>query len=440
MIRFAMTAAFVLLAPVARADVAIQEITSPGGIGVWLVEERTLPFVALEIHFEGGASLDDPAKRGAANLMTALIEEGSGDMDARTFQAAREALAASFSFDVYDDGMTVSATFLTENADAAVALLQQALTQPRFDEDAIERVRAQVLSNIASEAKRPNSIAGAVFDAGAFGDHPYGSSESGTVESVNALGRDDLIASHAALLVRDRAAVSAVGDISAEALGAIVDALLAGLPETGPALPSRVEFALTGGIEVVDFDTPQSVALFGHAGIERDDPDFFAAYILNTILGGTGPQSILMEEVREKRGLTYGIYTYLVPKDQTEMVLGTVASANDRMAETVEVVRTEWARIAAEGVTQAQLDAAKTFLTGEYPLRFDGNEEIAGIMVGMQVTDLTPAYVVDRNDFINAVTLADVNRVAAYLLQPDALHFTIVGRPEGVVTGPLPGQ
>ena len=147
-----------------------------------------------------------------------------------------------------------------------------------------------------------------------------------------------------------------------------------------------------------------------------------------------------MEEVREKRGLTYGVYSYLVPKDYAEMMLGSVASANDKMAESVQVIRDEWTRIAREGVTQEQLDAAKTYLTGEYPLRFDGNEDIAGIMVGMQVTGLTPEYVVNRNDFINAVTLEDINRVAAYLLKPDDLHFTIVGRPVGIETGPFAGQ
>jgi len=416
----------------ARADVDIQEITSPGGIGAWLVEDHSIPFVALEIHFDGGSALDASGKRGAINLMTGLLEEGSGEMTAQEFQAAREALAATFEFNVYDDGLSVSSRFLTENRDAAVALLRQALVEPRFDQDAIDRVRGQVLAGIAAEEKNPNRMAGRAFYAAAFGDHPYGSSQNGTADSVAALTRDDMLAAHAATLVQSRANVSAVGDITAAELGAIVDKLLGALPVDGPALPPRVDFGLSGGTTVIPYPIPQSVALFGHAGIKRDDPDFFAAYILNTILGGSGRQSILMDEVREKRGLTYGVYTYLVPRDHTEMMLGSVASSNDRIAEAIAVIRDQWRRVATEGVTQEQLDSANTYLTGEYPLRFDGNRKIAGIMVGMQVQGLPTDYVTNRNDYINAVTLADVNRVAAYLLQPDALHFTVVGQPEGL--------
>jgi zinc protease len=193
-----------------------------------------------------------------------------------------------------------------------------------------------------------------------------------------------------------------------------------------------VEYALPGGVTIVPFETPQSVAIFGQRGLKRDDPDFFAAYVLNTILGGSSFESRLMREVREKRGLTYGVYTYLVPRDHTELMMGSVASANDRIADAIAVIRDQWALLAREGVTQEELDAAKTYLTGEYPLRFDGNGPIADIMVGMQVVGLPPDYVVNRNDYVSAVTLADINRVAAQLLDPEGLHFVVVGQPAGL--------
>lgn len=431
---FASAFALALSPLAARAEIVIQEVTSPGGLNAWLVEEPSIPFVALEIRVRGGANLDDPAKRGAVNLMTALLEEGAGDMDARAFQEARESLAASFSFRVFDDSFTVSAEMLTENRDQAVDLLRLALTEPRFDEDAVERVRSQVLVGIESDAKNPQSIAGARFNAAAFGDHPYGSALDGTPDSVAALARDDLLAAHQAVLTRDRIYVSAVGDITAEELGVLLDHLLGGLPAEGPTLPPEVEFALAGGETVIPFPGPQSVALFGHAGIKRDDEGFFAAFILNHILGGGGFESRLMQEVREKRGLTYGIGTYLVPKDLSEMVLGSVASSNETMAQAIEVIRNEWTRLATEGVTPEELAAAKTYLTGEYPLRFDGNAEIAGIMVGMQMIELPPDYVVNRNDYIEAVTQDHIDRVAAELLNPEALHFVIVGEPVGMAT------
>lgn len=424
-----------LAAPVAlRAEVAIQQITSPGGIDAWMVESPDIPFLALEIRIRGGANLDDPARRGATNLMMGLIEEGAGDLDAQAFQTAREELAAQFSFRAFDDSISVSAKVLTENRDEALALLRLALTAPRFDQDAVDRVRAQVIAGIESDALDPDSIASATFYAAAFPDHPYGSDLSGTVETVSALTRDDLIAAHRAAFVRDRVYVAAVGDITAAELGPLLDELLGGLPADGPPLPEWVPFGLAGGVTVVDFPSPQSTALFGHAGIKRDDPDYFAAHILNHILGDGGFESRLMQEVREKRGLTYGIGTFLVPRDYSEMILGSVASANETMAEAIDVIRAEWARLATEGITQEELDAAKTYITGEYPLRFDGNAEIATIMVGMQMLGLPPDYVINRNDYMNAVTLADVNRVAAELLDPGALHFTVVGQPVDLAT------
>lgn len=414
------------------AAVEIQEVTSPEGFEAWLVEEHSIPFVALEIRFKGGASLDPEGKRGAVNLMTGLIEEGAGDMDARAFIEARDELAASFSFDVHDDALSVSARFLTENRDEAVALLREALVNPRFDEEAVERVRAQVLSGIRSELNDPNRIAGHAFDKLAFGDHPYGSARDGTLESVAALTRDDMVAAHKAVLAKDRVYVGAAGDITAEELGGIIDTLLADLPETGAPMPETAELSLTGGVTLVPFETPQSVTLFGHVGIDRDDPDFFAAYVANEIFGGGGRQSRLSDEVREKRGLTYGVGTFLADYDYADLLLGQFASANDRMAEAIEVVRQEWERISNEGVTEAELEEIKTYLTGAYPLRFDGNGPIARIMVGMQMQGLTPDYINTRNDKVNAVTLDDVKRVSARIYRPEDLRFVVVGQPDGV--------
>ncbi|WP_439153784.1 M16 family metallopeptidase [Yoonia sp.] len=432
MLRIVLALCLSIITTTARAEIDIIEVTSPGGINAWVVEEPSIPFVALEIRFIGGASLDRPGKRGAVNLMTGLIEEGSGDMAAQEFQTAREALAANFGFRASDDTLSISASFLTENQDQALALLRQALNAPTFDQDALDRVRAQVLSGIASDAKDPDSIASAAFNAAAFGDHPYGSPIDGTIESVTALTRDDMFQAYRDTITRDQLYVAVVGDITADTVGPMLDDLLGDLPATGASQPADVAFGLEGGITVIDYDTPQSVALFGHAGMKRDDPDFFAAYIMNQVLGAGGFESRLMTEVREKRGLTYGISTFLVPKFHAEMMLGSVASSNATIAEAIAVTQAEWARMANEGVTPEELASAKTYLTGEYPLRFDGNSAIANIMVGMQTIGLPPEYVVNRNDYIAAVTLDDVNRVAAELLQPDALHFVVVGKPEGL--------
>lgn len=416
-----------------RAEIAIEEVTSPGGVRAWLVQDSSIPFVALELRFRGGTSLDEPGRRGAVNLMTALIEEGAGEMDAQAFAMARDGLAASFRFDANRDAVTVSARMLTENRDQASALLALALAAPRFDDDAVERVRGQVLSGIASSDKDPGALADRAFDRLAWGDdHPYGTPGEGTADSVARLTRDDILASHRAVLARDRIHVAAVGDIDAAALGALVDRLLAGLPATGAPMPPRAEFRLAGGVTVKPFPVPQSTVIFGHSGLKRDDPDFFAAFLINEMLGGGRFSARLMTEVREKRGLTYGIGTWLAPMDLGETVMGRFASDNARVAEAIEVVRAEWARLAAEGVSEADLAAVKTFQTGNYPLRFDGNANIARILVGMQTQGLPIDYVRNRNAYIEAVTVEDIRRVAATLLRADDLHFVVVGQPEGL--------
>lgn len=432
MIRYVLAVIVSLGAATAQAEIDIQELTTPAGNEAWLVEEHSIPFVAIEMIFDGGGSLDLPGKRGATNLMMALLEEGSGDLDARAFQEAREALAASFSFRTYDDAVGVQAVFLTENRDEAVALLRGALVDPRFDQVALDRVRGQVESGIRSDVTDPDAMANDAFYSGAFGDHPYGSNHDGTLETVGALTQDDIFAAHRNALVRGRVHIGAAGDISAEDLGGLIDQLLEGLPMEGPALPEAVAFGLPGGMTVVPFDTPQSVALFGHEGIDRDHEDFFAAYLVNQVFGGRGPQSRLMREVREERGLTYGVGSYLATRDFANMVMGSVASSNDKVAEAIEVIRSEWATLAEDGITAEELDRAKTYLTGSYPLRFDGNAEIASLLAGMQATGLTPDYATNRNGYVNAVTLEEANRVAAELYDPEALHFVVVGQPVGL--------
>jgi zinc protease len=428
----AVFAVFVLLAVPVRAEIPIREVTSPGGITAWLVEDHNIPFTALEIQFKGGTSVEAPDKRGVVNLMTATLEEGAGALDSKGFAEARDALAANFSFDSGTDSVGVSAKFLTENRDQAINLLREALVNPRFDQDAVDRVREQVLSNLRSNEKDPGTIAGDRFDALAFGDHPYGSNGDGTIATVTALTRDDVVAAHKAALARDRVFVAASGDITAEELGVLLDRLLGDLPLTGAALPGEAPWLLPAGVTVVDFPTPQSTVVFGQRGIPRDDPDFFPAFILNEVIGGGRFTARLMTEVREKRGLTYGIGTYLVNRDQADMLLGQFSASNDKVAEAIKVVQAEWSRIVSEGVTPEELEATKTYLTGSYPLRFDGNGPIASIMVGMQMDGMPIDYITTRNAKVEAVTLEDISRVAARIFQPDALQFVVVGQPTGL--------
>ena len=431
MIRAAIALFLAVLAVPAHA-IDIQAVTSPGGIKAWLVQDDTIPFVAVEFAFKGGASLDQPNKRGAINLMAATLEEGAGSRDSVAFAQAVEDLGARFSFDVGDDSLSVGMRALSENRDEAAALLAEALTQPRFDDAAIERVRAQVQSIIRSEATDPQSIAAKEMSRQAWGDHPYATSLNGTEDSVAALTRQDLVAAKNRVLARDRVVVGAAGDISPEELGLLLDKVLGGLPEQGTApLPEPAQLQLTGGVTVIDWDSPQTVVSFAGPGLPIDDPDYFAAFVANHILGGGGFSSRLMEEIREKRGLTYGVGTTLATGVYGQTWRGGMAGSNATTGEAVDLIKAEWDRM-AQGVTDRELTDAKTYLTGEYPLRFDGNGSIAGILAGMQLIGFPIDYVNTRNAKVEAVTAEDVKRVAEELLAADKLRFVLVGRPEGI--------
>lgn len=434
MIRLVLTLPLTLiwLALPLRAEIDITPVTSPGGVTAWLVEEDSIPFTALDLTFRGGANIEAADKAGVVALMVGLLDEGAGDLDAQGFAAAAEELALEVRFDAGRDTVSVSARFLTENRDEAVALLRQALTRPRFDDDSIERVRAQALAGLRQDAVNPNSIASREFAVMAYGEHPYARSADGTPESVASLTRDDLIAAHQGALARDRVFVGAAGDISADELGMLLDDLLGDLPAVGAPLPDRAAYDLSPGVTVVPFEGPQSVIAFGHSGIARDDPDFMAAFVLNEVFGGGRFGTRLMSSLREERGLTYGVGAFLATADLGETYQGRMSTDNSRAAQAIDLLREEWADVAQNGITADELSRVQVYLTGAYPLRFDGNRSIAGVLSSMQFQGFDIDYVNYRNDLINALTLEDMTRVAQGLMDADALHFVVVGQPEGL--------
>lgn len=436
MIRFALTAliaATAFAAPVtATAAAKIQRVVSPGGIEAWLVQEPAIPIVAIEVSFDGGSVLDPEGKEGVANLMMGLLEEGAGDLNAVGFAQSADEIAARLSFSSGRESVSLSLRSLKENLNETVDLMRLAITQPRFDEEPVARVKAQIISSIKSSETDPNSIASKAFYEAAFPDDPYGRPSSGTEETVTALTVEDLKTARETLLNVGAAHIGVVGDISAEELAPLLDRLLGDLRnEPATELP-KVEFKGAPGVTVIDLDVPQSVATFGHKGILRDDPDFITAYVVNYILGGGGFSSRLTTEVREKRGLSYSVYSYLFPMDRAGMYLGGVATANASMKDSIAVIQDEWRKMAEEGVSEEELRKAKRYLTGAYALRFDSNSKIANILVGIQAVGLPIDYTEMRNSLVEAVTLEDVERVAARLFRPDELSIVVVGRPEGL--------
>ena len=418
-----------LALPTVSLALEIQEVTSPGGIRAWLAEDHTIPFTALEIDFTGGAALEAADNLGAAYFLTGMFEEGAGDYSAAEYQKRLQETAADFTFDAYRESISVSARFLTENREESIELLRLALESPRFDQDRLEFVRSQILAIIASRENDSGEIAADTINRLAYGDHPFGRPVEGTVDTVTAMTGEDLEAFRVRALTRGGVTVGAAGDITADELGMLLDGLFGGLPESAPVPVDEPEFLLEGGKTVVDYPSPQSLVVFMHEGILRSDPDFLAAYVMDEILGSLHFLSRLKNEVREKRGLTYGIASFLGAYSNSGTISGQFSTDNRSVSEAVEVVKSVWAQLAVDGVAEDELESVKTYLTGAYPLRFDGNGRIASILAAMQRDGLPASYVDNRNDMINALTVEDINRVAARVLKPDNLHFVIVGQP-----------
>jgi zinc protease len=417
----------------------IQQIKSPGGIEAWLVEEHSVPLLSLRYAFDGGNSQDPRGKEGLANFITAMMDEGAGDVKSEDYQERMENIAMRMSYDDSKDSLYGSFETLTKNRDKAVDLLKLSVQKPRFDTDAVERIKQQLLANLAYADKDPDKVAMREWYAQAFPNHPYGSSSNGTADTVSKITRDDLVAYHKKNFARDNLKVVAVGDITAAELGKILDDVFGPLPAKADLIPVDKTAPVKGGSQkIIEMGVPQSVAVFGLGAMPRKDPDFIAGFVINHILGGGGFSAKLMEEVREKRGLAYSVYTYLQPYQQASILVGSVATKNASMAESLSIIRSELKKMAENGPTADDLAAAKSYLTGSYALRFDTNSKIASQLLGLMQEGFGPDYVENRNAMIEAVTLADAKRVAARMLTPENLVVTIVGKPTGLNSAATP--
>jgi zinc protease len=427
---FAVLVAFV---PVSAKAIEIERVISEGGIEAWLVEDHSLPIISFQFLFSGGAATDPRSRAGLANMVSGLLDEGAGELDSQSFQRRLSDESILLSFSASRDNFAGSLKTLTRNRDEAFDLLRIALTEPRFDPDSVTRIRAQILAGIASRTNDPDRIAQQTFWEAIFPGHPYAQPLEGTAESVAAITEDDLRTFVTRRLARNELIVGVVGDMTADELKILLDKTFGALPERSEAFTiPKVEPAAGGEVIVVQAENPQSRILFGQKGLYRDDPDYYAALVLNHILGGGSFTSRLYDEIREKRGLAYSVYSYLLPLDSAALWLGGAGTENAAVSVSVELVKNQWANLRAFGVSQDELDKAKANLVGSFGLRFDSSSAIAGMLVAVQRRDLGIEFINERNDLIARVTLDDVNRVAARLLDPDALTVVVVGNPANI--------
>ena len=411
----------------------IQKIVSPLGLEAWLVEDYAVPLVAVDFAFRGGSAQDPEERSGLTRMMAGLLDEGAGTLDDQAFQLKLEESAVELNFQVSRDQISGSLRSLADRKDKAFELLRLALQEPRFDEQAMERVRQSMTAQLRHEANDPNTMASRAFFGEIFAGHPYGRWPRGTAESLSATTREEISAQHRRLMAKDTLVVSIVGAIHAVDAAGMLDEVFGALPSK--ALRQGVEEVapnLSGPRRIIDLDVPQTVLQFAQPGVKRDDPDYLAAYVMNHIFGGGSFSSRLFQKVREEKGLAYSVSTQLSPMAHSAFIGGGVSTRNDRAAESLDIIQAEMLDIARKGPTDAELESAKKYITGSYALRFDSSVKIANQLTHMQLEDLGIDYIDRRNALVQAVAIEDVRRVGERVFGGGQPFVVAVGRPQGL--------
>ncbi len=414
------------LAVPASGEVAIQEVKSDKGVTAWLVEDYSVPIVSINFAFEGGSTQDPAGKEGLAELMTGLFDEGAGQLDSDAFQTKLDDAGAEMRFHAGRDAVSGSMRMLAEHKDEAFDLLRMAIVSPRFDAAPLDRIRAQIVSGIVANQRDPEAEAQLKWTEALYGDHPYSRPDEGTEESLKSITADDLRAYHKANFARQNLHVAIVGAIDAETVKRQLDKLFGDLPEKPDLKPvAHVDWKLGQAVSV-DYELPQTSLQLAYPGVAREAPDFFAAYLMNHILGGGTFSSRLFDEVREKRGLAYGATSSLVTHEHASGLVIQTATRSDRAAETLGVIRDVVRQMAEEGPTAEELAAAKQYIIGSYALNaLDSSSAIASTLLSLQMDDLGIDYMQRREALINAVTLDDVKAAARKLLTTEPAVLVI---------------
>jgi zinc protease len=412
----------------------IQQIETASGIKIWLVEDHSLPIISVDFAFRNAGAKQDPAdKQGLSILASNTMDEGAGQYNSEAFQQLLADHSISLRFASGRDDFSGSLKTLSRKKDIAFELLELALTTPRFDAEPLERMRAANLARIQRSRAKPEWMAARLMNDIAYGNHPYAQNSGGTLTTLQNITADDLNTFVKDRLALNNLVIAVVGDITPEDLSQTLENVFGKLPKTA-ALKDIPDLTLknTNTTTLYAHDIPQTIIRITQAGIDRDDPDFYTASIMNYILGGSGFGSRLMEEIREKRGLTYGIYSGLSQSNHIDTLNVSTSTKNETTREMLDLIKAEWQKMKNQPVTEAELADAKSYLIGSMPLSLSSTDNISSLLLGLQLDGLPIDYLDQRADKINAVTQSDISRVAAALLTPDQMITILVGTPENI--------
>jgi len=423
----------------ALAQPVIKEITGKEGDKIWFIEDHSIPVIQVKIAFKNsGSSYDSPQKSGIAYVLAQMLDEGAGNLSDIQFKKRLEEMAIEMDFDVDKDNFYASIKTLSENRKNAFEMLGMALTVPQFGSEAAQRVSGQLITSLTQKMEDPYYLSGIKWDELYFGSHPYSQPMMGKPETVSDIRRKDIVDFMRMKFVRSNMVVSVVGDISEKELDKLAYEYLYVLPKTPPNIDTPFlhnmiqEFIPPENAKTISLHSPnpQSVAAFGLPWLPYKHPDFYASHIINYVLGGGEFESRLMKEIREKEGLAYSVYTYPQNYDHASVLSGAVGTRKAKIKDSLDIIRKEIKKIHEHGITQEELESAKSYLTGSFAIKLDSNKKLMDFLTFVQLNDLGIDFFEKRNNYIEKITLNDVNRVASQLLDDSKLFTVVIGENE----------
>ncbi|HEX2859901.1 MAG TPA: pitrilysin family protein [Alphaproteobacteria bacterium] len=411
------------------AQPQIQQIKTPKGITVWLVESHQIPIISLEVDFRAGSAYDPKGHEGLANFTATLLDEGSGNMDANAFKEALDDIGARLGANADTTDLNITLNTLTENRAAAFKLLGQSLQSPRFDDEAVVRMRTSILSGLKRAEEDPGTVASRAYYKKTFGTHPYAHPVQGTPASVAKFNGQLAREFWAKNVNRANMVVSVVGDITAAEVEKLVDESLGNLPAgtvknpdfKAPAKP------VAASVTHIQKDVPQASVIMGHFGLPRSHPDFWNMLVANELLGGGVLTSRLYKSVREEHGLAYSVRSGNYPLPGAGDWQVSVETGNATTQQAIALIRKEIERMRTTEVDAKEFNDVIDYLVGSFPLRTDTNRKILGYLSMMQMENLGPDYMTNWVERVKAVKPADIQRVAKEYFHPDAMALVIVG-------------
>ncbi len=410
----------------------IQSVTSDSGITAWLVEDHSIPLLAMRFVFtDAGAKNDTKDKQGLTRLASNTMDEGAGDILSQEFQKTLQDLSISLSFSAGRDNFNGNLKTLTQHQDKAFELLKLAVNKPRFDQEPLDRMRASNKSRVKASLADPRWLNARIQNDILFEGHPYALNSGGTLTTLDSITPDDLREFHKRL-GRNNLVIAVTGAITADDLKQTLDNVFGALPVVEKHEKKTFKIKNTGKTYLHEKDIPQTVIEIAQNGISRNDEDYYAAKLMNFILGESGFGSRLMEEIREERGLTYGIYSYFRDFDETDVMHVSTSTVNESVSEMLGLIDAEWEKMKSQPVSEQELKDAKSYIIGSLPLSLTSTGSIASILLSMQLDNLPIDYLDTRAEKFNTISAQDIQKVANRLLDTDSFTTVLVGKPVGI--------